>query len=290
MRKSKISIPVNSMSDGFSQSISVERMTIKKSDFHTQQDYDIAKDPHRDDGYTFHIVEAGTVLIEIDFHKYEVTAPAVVYMHPSQVHSILGFDEVTVCSMAIKSDALNADYLQLLEDIVPAEPLVLTKESTSKVLSIFSLSLDFFKDDINPLRYSLLRDSCNTLVVYLISQFLQQQRQAVSVSRYEIVNQSFRRILEKQFGKLKRAGDYADQLNISVAYLNECISATTGISVTRTIHNRIILEAQRMLYHTNKSVKEISADLGYDDYTYFSKLFNKVVGVSALAFRNKNRD
>ncbi|WP_228377142.1 helix-turn-helix domain-containing protein [Chryseobacterium sp. FH2] len=62
---------------------------------------------------------------------------------------------------------------------------------------------------------------------------------------------------------------------------------TTGLSVSQHIQNRIVLEAKRLLYHTDKSVKEISFELGYDDYPYFSRFFTKAAGMSALKFRSK---
>lgn len=287
-RSSKISI--NSMADEFSQGISVERMVIMKSDFLAGEQYESAKNSHRDEGHTFHIVEAGSILIEIDFQKYEVTGPSVVYMHPTQVHRILNFDEVTIASLAIQNEAMNSDYIDFLEEMVPSKPLMLTKDTNSKLSTIFSLCLGFSKVHSERFYFPLLKDSCNTLVSYLISLFLQQDPQIANPSRYALVTKSFRRTLEKNYWQLKRAGDYADQLNISVPYLNECVSITTGLSVSKNIHNRVILEAKRMLYHTDKSVKEISFDLGYDDYTYFSKLFKKIAGVSVLVFRKKNRD
>jgi AraC family transcriptional activator of pobA len=289
MVKTNSKIPINSMADDLSQGISVERLVIRKSEFKAEQ-YDSAKDFHRDEGHTFHIVEAGTILIEIDFHTYEVTGPSVVYMHPTQVHRILEFDEVTVASVAIQSEAMNPDYIDFLEQIVPSRPLVLAKDVDSKLSSIFSLCLGFSEQQSSRFYFPLLKDSCNTLVSYLISQFLQQNPQVSNLSRYAIVTKSFRKLLEKNYRQFKRAGDYADQLNISVPYLNECVSLTTGFSVSSNIHNRVILEAKRMLYHTDKSVKEISFELGYDDYTYFSKLFKKISGMSGLAFRDKNRD
>ncbi|HEY1053960.1 MAG TPA: helix-turn-helix domain-containing protein, partial [Emticicia sp.] len=97
-------------------------------------------------------------------------------------------------------------------------------------------------------------------------------------------------LLERNYSQLKRPADYAQQLNISTPYLNECIKETTGHSVSYHIQQRIILEAKRLLYHSDKSVKEIAADLGFDDYPYFSRLFTKATGMSALAFRNKNLD
>ena len=269
--------------------ISIERMKISNSDFKIA-DYENAKDAHRDEGYTFHIVEAGTVLVEIDFQQYEVVAPAVVYMHPSQVHRILQFEEVIVASISIKGEVLNADHIDLLEDIVPAEPLFLSGDVGLKVSTIFSLCMDFVNEDNGTFYYPLLKDCCNTLVAYFLSQFLLKKRPGSNFSRFEVVTKSFRKLLETQYRTLKRPADFADLLHVSVSYLNECIHATTGLSVSKNIHNRIILEAKRMLYHSNKSIKEISADLGYDDYAYFSKLFNKIEGMSALSFRNKNRD
>ncbi|WP_258539462.1 helix-turn-helix domain-containing protein [Chitinophaga oryzae] len=70
--------------------------------------------------------------------------------------------------------------------------------------------------------------------------------------------------------------------------LSFCVKATTGQSVSWHIQQRVILEAKRLLRHSTKSVKEIAAELGYDDYPYFSRLFTKITGMSALAFRNKN--
>ena len=79
MPKNKQNIPVNVMADNFSQGISIDRLSINKSDFKTVQQSEEAAQSHRDEGHTFHIVEKGTVLIEIDFQKHEITAPSAVY-------------------------------------------------------------------------------------------------------------------------------------------------------------------------------------------------------------------
>lgn len=89
---------------------------------------------------------------------------------------------------------------------------------------------------------------------------------------------------------MKRPAAYAELLNVSVSYLNECVQKTSGQSVSRLIRERVVLEAKRLLYHSRKSVKEIAAELGYDDYSYFTRLFVKTVGLTPLTFRDKNRD
>lgn len=281
MRKNDQHIPVNTMTENSGQGISIDKISLDKHKFiHS----------HRDDGYTFHIIEKGVIHIEIDFQKYEIHAPSVVYMHPNQVHRILDFEKITVCSLSVKDENLNPYYLKLLEEIAPAKPLELNDETNSTLSDIFSLCYNFSIQKNNKLNYSLLKDSCNTLVAFLISQFLDQNKPESNFSRFEIVAKSFKLLLEKNFCTSKSPSGYADQLNISTSYLNECVKNTTGSSVSQHIKNRVVLEAKRMLYHSEKSVKEISFELGYDDYSYFSRLFTKATGISALVFRNKNHE
>jgi AraC family transcriptional regulator, transcriptional activator of pobA len=290
MPKNNNQIPVNSMADNFSQGISVDKINIKKSDFKTAEQYEKATQSHRDEGHVFHMVEKGTVLIEIDFQKYKITAPSVVYMHPNQIHRILNFKNITVCTLAIKNENLNPHYLKFLEEIAPAKPLLLTQQVSSIVSDIFSLCINFSVQKNNKLYHPLLKDSCNTLVAFLTSQFLNQSKSESNFPRFEIVANSFNKLLEKNYLTIKRPGEYARKLNISTPYLNECIKNTTGHSVSQQIQNRIILEAKRLLYHTGKSVKEIAFELGYADYPYFTRLFTKATGMSALSFRNKNHE
>lgn len=278
------------MANNFSQGISIDKINIQKSDFKTAEQYEDARQSHRDEGHTFHIVEKGTVYIEIDFQKYKIDAPAVVYMHPNQVHRILDFENITVCSLAINNENLNPDYLKFLEEITPSKPLVLTKDVYINIFETFSLCLKFSEQKAIKLYQLLLKDICNTLVALITSAFLNQNKSPGKPTRVELITKSFNKLLEKYYFTIRRPTDYAKRLNISTHYLNESIKSTTGLSVSQHIQDRIILEAKRLLYHTDKSVKEIAFELGYDDYPYFSRLFSKVVGMSALTFRNKKYD
>ena len=269
----------NTMDHNNVHGVSIDRMSFQKNDFRSS---------HRDEGHTFHILEKGTVDIEIDFKQYRVCAPAVVYMHPAQVHRIIHFEDITICSLSVKDEVMDADSIKLLEGIVPAVPLSLTAEKEHTLSTIFQLCLGFSLQKGNKLHYLLLKHSCNTLITFVISQFLDRHGVETSLSRAETVTRAFRKLLEKQHRVAKRPGDYALQLNISTAYLNECVKHTTGLSVSQNIQDRIILEAKRCLYHTDQSVKEIAHQLGFDDYPYFVRLFKRAAGVSALTFRNKN--
>lgn len=286
-------IPVNAMATIFDEGIAIEKMSFK--DISTlnsasSKDFEEAKLAHRHDGHSFFLLESGSIYLEIDFQKYSITAPSAMYVHPDQVHRTITSENVIVSSLAITNENLNPEYLKLLEDITPAKPIALNKETFSIIAEAVSIAIKFSERKNNKLYHSLLKDSCNALAALVISQYLELVKSTDKLSRFEIVTKTFKQVLEQNYTKLKRPAAYAQKLNISTPYLNECVKNTTGYSVTYHIHQRIILEAKRLIYHSDQSIKEITAKLGYDDYPYFSRLFTKVVGISALAFRNKNLD
>ena len=228
--------------------------------------------------------------IEIDFQKHIIKPSSVIFIHQNQVHRTLSFKNATVSIWTISNENINPEYLKLLEDLSPARPLALKAEAFSVISEAVSFSIKLSERKDEKLYHSLLQGSCNTLIGLVISQYLVQSKPIDRLSRFEVVTKAFKELLERNFVTAKRPTEYAQQLNISTNYLNECVKNTTGYSVSHHIQQRVILEAKRLLYHSDISVKEIAAELGYDDYPYFSRLFTKVTGMTALAFRNKNLD
>ena len=273
------------MTDDFGGDISIEKIAVNDLRTFTE-----AKQSHRHDRHSFFLLESGTVDIEIDFQQYKIESSTVIYMHPDQVHRTTAFDNAIVSSWAINNENLNSDYLKLLESITPAKPLVLTKETFSIISEAVSLAIKFSDRKSDKLYHSLLKDSCNALIALVVSQYLVETKSTEKLSRFDSITKAFRELLERNYTTAKRPAEYSQKLNVSTPYLNECVKNTTGYSVSHHIQQRVVLEAKRLLYYSDKSVKEISSELGYDDYPYFSRLFTKVTGMTALAFRNKNLD
>lgn len=281
------------MADEFGTGITIGKVSVRN--LHTFEEaelrtFEVAKQSHRDDYHLFFLQEEGTIPIEIDFQKHKIKPSSVIYIHPSQVHRMIAFENVTVSFWTINNENLHPEYLKLLEDIAPAKPLPLKKETFFLISETVSLCLKFSERKQEKLYHSLLKDSCNTLVALVASQYLGQARSTDKFSRYEMITKAFRSALEGDFMIVKRPAAYAKKLNISTPYLNECVRNITGHPVSYHIQQRIILEAKRLLYYSGRSVKEIASELGYDDHAYFSRLFTKVAGMTPLTFRNKNAD
>lgn len=282
-------IPVNPIIADFGTGIFVGK--ISSEDFHLYEQFEgfnNIKESHRDEYHLFFLQEKGTTTIEIDFQEHTIKPSSVIFIHQNQVHRTLSFNNATTSIWAISNENINSEYLKLLEDITPVKPLVLKPETFSIISEAVSFCLKLSDRKNERLYYSLLNGSCNTLIGLVISQYLVQSKPLNKLSRFEIITRAFKELLERNFVTAKRPSEYAQQLNISSSYLNECVKNTTGHSVSHHIQQRVILEAKRLLYHSNISVKEIATELGYDDYPYFSRLFTKVSGMTALAFRNKN--
>lgn len=290
MRKKIPSIPVNRMTDESDTGIVIERISFDDLNFADKTAFEEENQAHRHDRHSFFLLEKGTVAIEIDFKKYTIKPSSVIYIHPDQVHYTTAVENITVSSWAINNENLHPEYLKLLEEITPAKPLLLDKETFSVISEAVSLGIQFSERKNDKLYSSLLKDSCNALVALVISQYLEHSQSTDKVSRFDVVSKAFREMLEHNYTTSKRPTEYSKRLNISTPYLNECVKNATGYSVSHQIQERIILEAKRLLYHSDRSVKEIATLLGYDDYAYFSRLFTKVTGMTALAFRNKNLD
>jgi AraC-like DNA-binding protein len=285
MRKNTGTIPVNNFGDEFGGGVTIERIS-----FESLPDLGEWQQPERHDRHSFFLLEKGSVTLEIDFQQYVLQAPSAIYMHPDQVHRIIAFKNVTVCAWAANNESLNPEYVKLLEDITPAVPLPLHPEIFALLAEATSLCIKFSRREKDQLYHALLKDQVNALVALVIAPYNEQRTPADKLSRAEIVTRTFREALALHFTRLKGPADYAQKLNLSTPYLNECVKNTTGFSVSHHIQHRVVLEAKRQLRHSDQSLKEIAATLGYDDYAYFSRLFTKVSGMAPVTFRNKNLD
>lgn len=284
MKKKAPIIPINRLDIQVNTGILIEDVEYKRG-----KDSPEASHSHRHDYHIFLVVRNGEIHVEIDFEEHILEAHSIIYIHPSQIHRIVNLDPSSFHLLGISSENLREDYLSLLEQtILPAKPLKPEEAALEILFRTISLCEIIQKRKSDNLYPSLIKDYCNSFVGIFVSQYLGYQKNDESLNRFEVITKEFRLLLETKFTLLKKPSDYANALHVSVSYLRECVRKTTGLSISQHIQNRIILEAKRLLHHSQKSVKEIANELGYEDHAYFSRFFKKNVGITALAFRRKS--
>ena len=108
----------------------------------------------------------------------------------------------------------------------------------------------------------------------------------VIAAKEPFILQNLKDAIEKSFKKKHSAGEYANELNISIKALAKVTKTYFNKTITELISERIIIEAKRELYLTNKTVKEIAFELGYDDEYYFSRFFKVNTDISPQLYRD----
>ncbi|MBV6699938.1 helix-turn-helix transcriptional regulator [Kitasatospora aureofaciens] len=100
---------------------------------------------------------------------------------------------------------------------------------------------------------------------------------------------AFRRELEHSFATTRAVEDYAARLGYSPRTLTRACLAATGRSAKQLADARVVLQAQRLLAHTDLPVAAIGRTLGFTEATNFGKFFTRETGRTPGDFRRAQR-
>ncbi len=95
---------------------------------------------------------------------------------------------------------------------------------------------------------------------------------------------AFNVLVEQHFKEEHSVSFYAEKLFKSPKTLSNNF-AKFNRSPLQIIHQRIVLEAKRLLTYTDKSAKEIAYEIGFDDASHLSRLFKKFTSQSPSEFK-----
>ncbi|MFD5813510.1 helix-turn-helix transcriptional regulator [Streptomyces sp. NPDC127038] len=99
----------------------------------------------------------------------------------------------------------------------------------------------------------------------------------------------FRATVERDFAHTRRVDDYALTLGYSARTLSRAALEAAGIGAKEFIDRRVILEAKRLLAHTDLAAARIADGLGFSSATNFAKYFHQRAGQPPIAFRTAVR-
>ena len=107
----------------------------------------------------------------------------------------------------------------------------------------------------------------------------------ISPREGDLLASRFRLSLEENFPHMLTVQEYADLLHVSRSHLNEELRRQSGRSASEIIHERILLEAKRLLVHSSLTISEIAYRLRFQDPSYFGRFFRKCTGRTPGMFR-----
>jgi AraC-like DNA-binding protein len=100
---------------------------------------------------------------------------------------------------------------------------------------------------------------------------------------------AYRAALEADLGKSHNVRDFAADLGYAERTISRACQQATGLTAKGVLNQRLVLEAKRLLAHTDKTAAAISAELGFSEPTNFHKFFARQTNQRPSEFRAANR-
>ncbi len=190
------------------------------------------------------------------------------------INNLLGYIFLT--------DSFNFSIVKsrIIEFIVLLSRSIIKSGANSNEL--FSLSSKYIKaiDSFNDI------DRLSVWVTEIVYVFLDYVIDLKEVKNKDIVYK-IQRYIKNNYLKKITLTEVAEHVYLSNSYLSKIIKEELGISFTEYVNKLRVTKSQELLRTTSLSLVEISNLVGFEDQSYFTKVFKKMTGISPGKYREK---
>jgi AraC family transcriptional regulator, transcriptional activator of pobA len=270
-----------------------EKNTFYSNDLHTHlKSHHFINRPHKHSTYISVLFTKGSGEHQIDFDTFPVKPGSVFMLNPGQVHSwkLSNYSDGYVFFHSKEFyDGLFANrkieefpffYLRQNNPVI-----YLVGARLEKIESLFKEVNDEFKSD-QPYRLGKLGSLVDLIYIELSRSYQAKGALKNPHSNYLKVKK-LQKLIDENFKEKKFPAEYADLMNMSTRHLSRICQETLKKSTSDLIIDRIIMEAKRMLIHSDITISQLADELHYEDHSYFGRLFKKEVGLTPKTFRSE---
>lgn len=126
------------------------------------------------------------------------------------------------------------------------------------------------------------RVQVNSLVFETIAELLYQSRQETNRRVDVLTSQIIAFINDNPFASARQL---SESIHFNYEYLSRVFSKNMKMTIRHYKNQIKIQRAIELLKTSNKTIAEISGELGYENPYYFSRVFKQIAGVSPLKFK-----
>lgn len=291
-KKEFTAIPIRSIekSNVFGQSLSNFGINILTLEPHQNQ---LIVPPHRHDYYHIMLVKKGIGEHTIDFKTYAIHSSTMFFISPGQVHSLeLDKDaEGYVISFNASFYHINENFQKLLDypffHSLSNSPIIHLNAEKEKIISLWDELYEEYQAQRKN-KEKLLRALLDVLLIRASSIYQNPKGDNKPVYiTYQL--RKLETLIDQHFKEHRLLNDYAKLMHISPRQLNSICKKGLNKTVVNLLHERLLIEAKRLLLFTNNSIHEIAYELGFADTSYFMRFFKKQTSSTADAYRNQNQ-
>ena len=264
---------------------------------------DISELPRKDkelllDMVTVVICRQGQISVSIEGRLHHLTANKVLILSPNTfVDSYLASDDADVTLLCFSLQPLE-NNLMLNKTMIRSRlfikqhPVLEITDDYREEMALFYSIVPVIKGKEKKKYHKEIVESLRRCLAYMYLSIVEQQMEGMIANdsiadKQELLFADFLDLLEKKQGKLRKINDIASLLNISPKYLSSSIKKASGKNAQYWVHMTCIKAIQHKLKYSNKSIKEISFEMGFPDLSFFGKFFKTQTGMSPKEYRQK---
>lgn len=246
---------------------------------------------HRHDFYVLVLFTNGTGLHKIDFDTFDITKGSFFLMQPGQIHlwelssdidGYIVFFSKEIYNLHFRDKKIE-EYL-FFQSSKNKPELVLNIDEMKQIQPYFELMVNENQEDQLQKKDKML-NLLDCILVEILRIYNIESNHLTSTYNHKL--KEFEILLEQFYKTEKSPSFYADKMAITLKHLNRISKNILNITITELITRRVILESKRIMVDKNRNIAQIADELGYSNYSYFSKLFKKNVGMTPTEFVNQ---
>lgn len=242
---------------------------------------------------------SGEVTQVLDGNKITLKQGEMVFISKNSKHEFLpaGEDDILLNFIVLpeffdyiipfidKSGNLKKFLLNLLSNTDESNSIIFRVSDCEQVQNLIKNILISFEE--NDERINDLLRNYFLLLIYELLKHTDQAEETKAANYDSIILFKTYNYIENNYssGSLK---ELCEILNENYNYLCKRIKKLTGFSFQKLLENERIKVAKTLLATTDINVNDIAYHVGYNNLTFFYKLFKKEVGISPLEYRTQN--
>lgn len=231
--------------------------------------------PHRHSFYSLVWFTGGSGSYVIDFDEYAIKPNRIFLVNPKQVHN-WDYSENSYGYIITINDSLGKE----LNLCSPLPYLDIDEKLNTLFKAVIPNMIENYQHE-NDI-------SIDIQYIYKhIERFVAQNHLKHATTHSRLIE--FNKIISENQDLLLKVEKYAELLGLSEEFLNSLCKKYIGVSAKQYILDFKITEAKRQLIYTSHNINEIAFNLGFEDSSYFSRIFRKKISISPSEFLKKYR-
>lgn len=237
--------------------------------------------PHRKSIYFFAFLDNGSLTHKVDLNDVTITSGQLFFVFPNQIHTASAQKKgIEYVKLIIDQNCLSLLPKQFSFLLNPLNSQIISFDSEQKerVKMLFKILANILHSDSKEKDADIILAHLNSLLTEFNTAYFKSVSKEHSQSSKLSKFIEFKIAVETNLTEQHSVSAIADNLAVTTNNLYNIVKEFSGASPKEFITNRLMLEAQRKLYYSKSSIKELAYELGFNDPDYFSRLFKKTTG------------